>query len=268
VRLATGCVQPTVDAVVAVPSARTRVGKDSAFGPMAGPPDRIQALANDSAIGSLPPQSVAIVDNQPITRSGLEQLAATIPGLIVTASVASVDELDLSAAAYDMVVMDVPAQEDGLSLKAITRMAEVSRPLIISNWDRPPSLLAAVRAGARGCVTRQSNHLAVAYALNVVAAGGFYLCEQLVHQFHLELNRPPRADPHGLAPREVETLQWIARGYTHGQIATRMGLSQATINTYAKRIRGKLKVNNKAELTRMAIDLGHFGEHHLDHSAA
>ncbi|MDT5028532.1 MAG: hypothetical protein QOE61_4958, partial [Micromonosporaceae bacterium] len=44
--------------------------------------------------------------------------------------------------------------------------------------------------------------------------------------------------------------------------------SQATINTYAKRIRGKLKVNNKAELTRMAIDLGLFGEHHHDHSAA
>jgi hypothetical protein len=39
-----------------------------------------------------------------------------------------------------------------------------------------------------------------------------------------------------------------------------MGLSPATVNTYAKRIRGKLKVNNKAELTRIAIDLGHLGE--------
>jgi DNA-binding NarL/FixJ family response regulator len=219
-------------------------------------------------IGSAPPrQSVAIVDDQPITRSGLEQLAAANPELTVTASVASVEELDQFAAAYDVVVLNIPTRDDGLSLKTITRMAEISRPLVISSWDRPPSLLAAIRAGACGCVTRQSNHRAVGSALSVVAAGGFYLCELLAHQFHLELSRPPRADSHGLGPREVETLQWIARGYTHAQIATRMGLSQATINTYAKRIRAKLKVNNKAELTRMAIDLGHFGELRRDQSA-
>jgi DNA-binding CsgD family transcriptional regulator len=38
-----------------------------------------------------------------------------------------------------------------------------------------------------------------------------------------------------------------------------MGLSQATVNTYAKRIRAKLKVGNKAELTRVAIELGYLG---------
>ncbi len=208
------------------------------------------------------------MNDQPITRSGLEQLAAAVPGLTVAASVASVDDLGQSGAAYDVVVLDVPMLEDGGSLKTVTRMAEISRPLVVSSWDRPPSLLAVVRAGAYGCVTRQSSHRTVACALSVVAAGGFYLCEQLVHRFQRELNRPPRADPHGLAPREIETLQWIARGLTHGQIATRMGLSQATVNTYAKRIRGKLKVNNKAELTRIAIELGHLGEGDHDHSAA
>jgi DNA-binding NarL/FixJ family response regulator len=211
---------------------------------------------------------VAIVNDQPITRGGLEQLAAAIPGFTVTAAVASVSELDQSGAAYDVVVMDVPLHNDGLSVKTITTIAQISRPLVVSSWDHPPSLLAVVRAGARGCVTRQSSHRTVAAALTVVAAGGFYLCEQLVQQFHAELNRPPRADPHGLAPREVETLRWIARGLTHGQIATRMGLSPATINTYAKRIRGKLKVNNKAELTRIAIELGHLGDSHHDHFAA
>jgi len=213
--------------------------------------------------------SVAIVNDQPITRSGLEHLAAGIPGFTVTASVASAAELDQLGAAYDVVVMDVPAgDDDGLSLKMIARMAEISRPLIIAGWDRPPSLLAVVRAGACGCVTRQSSHGTVARALSAVAAGGFFLCEQLVDRFHLELNRPPRADPYGLAPREVETLQWIARGLTQGQIGTRMGVSQATVNTYAKRIRAKLKVNNKAELTRIAIELGHLGQGHHDHFAA
>jgi DNA-binding NarL/FixJ family response regulator len=207
--------------------------------------------------------AVAVVDDQPMTRSGLEQLAAGIPGLKVTASVGSVEELDALGDKYAVVALHVPMSEEGLALATIARMAEISRPLVISTWDRPPSLLAAVRAGACGCLTRQSDHQTVAWALSVVADGGFYLCEQLVDQFHLELARPPQADPHGLAPREVETLRWIARGFTHAQIATRMGLSQATVNTYAKRIRGKLKVNNKAELTRIAIQLGHLGEDRL-----
>ena len=71
--------------------------------------------------------------------------------------------------------------------------------------------------------------------------------------FTLRPYRPADEDPSGLAPREIETLRWIALGFTHAQIATRMGLSQATVNTYAKRIRAKLAVGNKAELTRAAV---------------
>jgi|HubBroStandDraft_4_1064222.scaffolds.fasta_scaffold08486_2 DNA-binding NarL/FixJ family response regulator len=211
------------------------------------------------------PWSVAIV--QPIARGGLEQLVAATPGLTVTACVASVEELGQFDAAYDAVVLDVPKDGD-LSLKRITRIAEIGRPLVVSSWDRPPSLLATVRAGACGCVTRQSSRRTVSCALSVVAAGGFYLCEQLAHQFQLELDRLLRADPYRLAPRELETLQWIARGLTHGQIATRMGLSPATINTYARRIREKLKVNNKAELIRIAIEHGHLREARRDHFGA
>ena len=58
-----------------------------------------------------------------------------------------------------------------------------------------------------------------------------------------------------LAPREVEALGHIAHGLTHAQAATRMGVRESTIDTYIKRIRGKLKVGNKAELTRKAIEL-------------
>jgi DNA-binding NarL/FixJ family response regulator len=226
-------------------------------GPAAAPPRALDRT-----------RKVAIVDDQPMTRSGLEQLAAGIPELSVCASVAMVEELDELGVEYAVVVLHVPAREEDLAVKTITRLAQTSRPLVISAWDRPPSLLTTIRAGACGCLTRRSGPESVARALGVVAAGGFYLCEQLVDRFQAELRQPPRADPHGLTPREVETLRWIARGLTHTQIATRMGLSQATVNTYAKRIRGKLKVGNKAELTRIAIELGHFGEDHLDPTAA
>jgi DNA-binding NarL/FixJ family response regulator len=94
-------------------------------------------------------------------------------------------------------------------------------------------------------------------AIRVTAQGGFYICPKMVGQFQIEVAGHGEEEQSGLAPREIETLRWIASGLTHGQIAKRMGLSQATVNTYAKRIRAKLNVNNKADLTRMAIELGH-----------
>jgi DNA-binding NarL/FixJ family response regulator len=64
-----------------------------------------------------------------------------------------------------------------------------------------------------------------------------------------------RADPAGyhLSEREDQVLGQIAHGLTHGQIATRLGISPHTVDTYVKRIRAKLGVGNKAELTRAAL---------------
>lgn len=56
-----------------------------------------------------------------------------------------------------------------------------------------------------------------------------------------------------LSEREDQVLRQIARGLTHGQIATRLGISPHTVDTYVKRIRAKLGVGNKAELTRAAL---------------
>jgi DNA-binding NarL/FixJ family response regulator len=66
--------------------------------------------------------------------------------------------------------------------------------------------------------------------------------------------RPSPPDPRALlSPREEQALDLIARGYTHAQAATRMGVTKATVDTYVERIRAKLQVGNKAELTRAAL---------------
>jgi DNA-binding NarL/FixJ family response regulator len=214
----------------------------------------------------MPMFAVAIIDDQPVWRSGMERLVHENPQLRIEASVSSVEELDALDIHPDVVVVDVSAQPHGLALAIIARLAKVSRPMVISTWHRDLSIVAAVRAGARACVCRQADQAVVLAALTAVTHGGFYLCQRLHTQFQSELVGAPRDDPNGLAPREVETLQWIARGFTQAQIGTRMGLSQATINTYAKRIRAKLNVSNKADLTRLAIELGHLDDDGADES--
>jgi DNA-binding NarL/FixJ family response regulator len=211
--------------------------------------------------------TVSIVDDQPVTRSGMERLVSLNPRLTVVASVPCVEDLQPSSAACDVTVLALPTQHTGSSLELIASVASIGRPVITGTWDQPPTLLAAMRAGARGCLTRYSPQSAVADALLVVAQGGLYLCARLVGQFDAELRRPRQDDAAVLAPREIETLRWIAMGLTQAQIAKRMGLSEATVNTYAKRIRGKLNVGNKAELTRVAIALGYVSNDRYHHAA-
>jgi DNA-binding NarL/FixJ family response regulator len=60
-----------------------------------------------------------------------------------------------------------------------------------------------------------------------------------------------------LTPRETQTLHAVAQCLTHAQAARRLGVTEATVNTYVKRLRAKLNAGNKAELTRIAIERGH-----------
>ncbi|MEU0152196.1 response regulator transcription factor [Micromonospora fulviviridis] len=211
---------------------------------------------------------MSIVDDQPVTRTGMESVVSLDPRLTVVASLPDIGNLAAAAVDCDVVLLALPTHRPTPSLEVIANAAAIGRPVITSTWDQPPTLLSAMRAGARGCITRYSPHGAVADALRVVAQGGTYICAKLVDQLHSELRQSGRGDDAtGLAPREIETLQWIAQGFTQAQIASRMGLSQATVNTYAKRIRGKLNVGNKAELTRVAIALGYLNDDSCHHVA-
>ncbi|PRY27915.1 DNA-binding NarL/FixJ family response regulator [Pseudosporangium ferrugineum] len=201
--------------------------------------------------------TVAIVAEHPVSRAGMEKLASDDTGLRVVSAVGSVAELRRTAGSYDVVVLDLP-HIDLVNVQEVAEVAALGRALVSSTWGGSPTLLATIRAGARGCISRFAEQQDVRAAMRIMVQGGFYICPRMVGQFQFELANQAQAEQSGLAPREIETLRWIASGFTHAQIAARMGLSQATVNTYAKRIRAKLNVNNKADLTRMAIELGHF----------
>lgn len=191
--------------------------------------------------------SVAVVADLPMSRRHLERVASGAPGLRVVTVVGSVPELDAAHRGHDVVIVDLPRIDDA-ALALVSHAAAHGRPLVAAAWHQPSDLLATVHAGAHGCISRPSDPRELAAALDVVARGGFYAGQQIAG--------PPLPIGVNLAPRERETLRWIASGYTHSQIATRMGLSEATVNTYAKRLRAKLDARNKAELTRLAIEFG------------
>ncbi len=208
---------------------------------------------------------VAIVDDHPIARRGIEQVLAEAPALRVVASAESPAALaaELSGAepgGYpDVMVLDLYHDGEEPCLEAVSQLSAGTRVLVMSASGRPADVLGAIRCGAAGYVTKQTSPEMIVSAVETVAAGGFYLSSQLADILQAELTRqqaPPARQARGgdLSPREEETLSLIARGFTHSQVATRMKVSKATVDTYVERIRAKLQVGNKAELTRAALE--------------
>lgn len=139
----------------------------------------------------------------------------------------------------------------------VSRLSRSYRVLVVlpdSAAGQTPDLL---RAGALGFLGDDCDEAEFHAALGVVARGAVYIASGS-HQAFTRRPAEPQQEPvrHVLTRREQEVLRWIADGYTHSQAARRMGLSAATVDTYVKRIRAKLEVRNKAELTRKAIELG------------
>jgi DNA-binding NarL/FixJ family response regulator len=191
----------------------------------------------------------------------MERVLADEAGFAIGASVSSVDEIDTldGAGAYGVAVVAISPRDGRSCGDIVINVSKVARPVVISTWDNEEMLWDVIRAGARGCVTRSCDQREMVMALRIAATGALYVSPGLMGLLHEQLGRPRRPGREatvGLAPREIETVRLISLGLTQRQIATRMGLSEATVNTYAKRIRSKLKVGNKAELTRAAIGLG------------
>ncbi|WP_306204720.1 response regulator transcription factor [Actinoplanes sp. RD1] len=130
-----------------------------------------------------------------------------------------------------------------------TLLTRVSLPVVVLPAGVAADPLALVAAGARAVVAGDEE---LGAAREAVLAGGSYLSPAVLSRMDEAAAPAPR-----LGPREVETLRHIVAGLTHRQTARELGVTEETVNTYAKRLRRKLGAANKAELTRKAAELGY-----------
>ncbi|MEV4346930.1 response regulator transcription factor [Actinoplanes sp. NPDC049596] len=201
--------------------------------------------------------SLAVVSVNAIIGAGLSQLLATAPGVKVTDLADSIVALHRTDPP-DLVVLDLHEHRTSrLGADFWSAMPAGARGVVLCRSDDPPDLALAVRAGVRAVLTRETAPGELLGAVETARQGGLHVTAELVPPFLEQVvGSPPVRGPQ-LAVREVETLRWVAQGLTHRQISRRMGLTEATVNTYVKRIRAKLNAGNKAELTRRAVDLGY-----------
>jgi DNA-binding NarL/FixJ family response regulator len=199
---------------------------------------------------------VAIVDDHPVARHGLTAMLDPVPDVQVVAAIADVAALprdEHGAIAIDIALLDLYLNDDLPALSTISSLSKQVPVLVISASRDPADVLAAMQAGASGYLTKHADADACLAAIRGVADSGFHLSAQLADLLQAATQTGRAVHREDLSPRERETLSYIARGFTHQQTATRMGVSKSTVDTYIVRIRNKLNLGNKAELALAAL---------------
>jgi DNA-binding NarL/FixJ family response regulator len=136
-------------------------------------------------------------------------------------------------------------------------MPEV-RFLALSVSDAAEDVIAVIRAGARGYVTKSISSPALANAIRRVHGGDAVFSPRLagfvLDAFAGEGPQPVDPELDQLTTREREVLRFIARGYTYKEIARELHLSPKTIESHVSAVLRKLQLSNRYELSRWASE--------------
>jgi DNA-binding NarL/FixJ family response regulator len=177
---------------------------------------------------------------------GLVQTLTDAGIKVIAARTSPEEELSWLA---DAALVDVDALSPPDVLAYISEAAKCTAVLVLYN-EAASEVTRYLQAGASGIVSKRQTGEHIVKAVRAVTSG--------VHFCHSDADEPVSAERNDMAAyhlsgREEQVLRQISRGLTHSQIATRLGISPHTVDTYVKRIRAKLGVGNKAELTRAAL---------------
>ena len=200
---------------------------------------------------------VAVIDDHAMVRAGVR---AELEGAV--AEVLAADGVDTGVALVhrerpDVVLLDVHMPEGGgvAVLRASQDLLPDTAFLALSVSDAAADVIAAVRAGARGYVTKSISGEELVDAIERVANGDAVFSPRLAG-FVLDafVGAAAEADEEldRLTPRERDVMRLLARGYTYREIASELFLSIKTIETHASAVLRKLQLSNRRELTKWA----------------
>jgi DNA-binding NarL/FixJ family response regulator len=210
---------------------------------------------------------VLVADDQGIVREGLMTLLAAAPGIEPIADAADGAEAVRLAARHrpDVILMDLRMPNlDGVEATRQVRDAQPDTEVVVlTTHADETSILDALRAGARGYLTKDAGIQEIARAVHAAAAHQSLL-DPVVHEKLLRAVgsgpvAPPRAGPalpDELTPREAEVLSLIALGLSNGEIAERLVVSEATVKTHVNHVFAKTSARDRAQAVHYAYTHG------------
>jgi DNA-binding NarL/FixJ family response regulator len=207
------------------------------------------------------PPTVFLVDDHQMFRSGVRAELGDLVAVVGEADDVESAVEGIRRTRPDVVLLDVHLPGGGG--KAVIETLKPELPdlvfLALSVSDAAEDVIAVIRAGARGYVTKTISSPDLASAVQRVRDGDAVFSPRLAG-FVLDAfagDTPPDVnDPEldQLSPREREVMRLIARGYTYKEIARRLELSVKTVETHVSAVLRKLQLSSRHELTRWATD--------------
>jgi len=211
---------------------------------------------------------VVLADDQRLVRESLSTLLDLLDGIDLVASAADGHEaLELVELHLPQVVlMDLRMPRlDGI--EATRRLRERHpdvRVIALTTYADDDSVLGALRAGARGYLTKDASSDQIRDAIHAVASGDAALDPAIQHHVVTALcdgeaseTRPPARElPAGLTPREAEVLALIAAGLTNAEIAERLVVSPATVKSHINHLFAKAALRDRTQAVNYAYRTG------------
>ncbi|WP_328667579.1 response regulator transcription factor [Streptomyces sp. NBC_00322] len=207
---------------------------------------------------------VIVVDDQAVVREGIVMLLGLLPGIEVVGSAKDGEEAVALVAelAPDVALMDLRMPRcDGVEA---TRRIRSEHPgtqiVVLTTYADDDSLFPALRAGARGYLTKDAGGDEIVRAIQDVMAGRAGLSavvqQRLLEQVASAPEPPGPRLPDGLTAREGEVLTLIAEGLTNVDIARRLHISTATVKTHINNLFSKTGIHDRAQAVRYAYREG------------
>ncbi len=204
---------------------------------------------------------VLIVDDHPLMRKGLALTLEAEPDLEVAGQAANAEEAlgRFDALAPDLVLVDVSLPgTNGIELVKHLLARRPDLPtLVVSRHDEALYAERAVRAGAKGYVSKLEADDQIVKAVRYILRGGIWLSDELKDKllFGVAAGRKDalQSPLEVLSDRELEVFEMTGRGLPTKEIAGRLHLSVKTVESYRARIKAKLSLESGTELMQHAV---------------
>lgn len=203
---------------------------------------------------------ILLVDDHPLLRTGLAMTLDDEPDFEIVGQAADAEEaLDVvDRLDPDLVVVDLSLPGmGGLELvKHLQTIRPETRTLVVSRHDESLYAERAVRAGAKGYVSKLEAGEKIVAAVRTVLRGGIFLSDDVKDKmlFGAAAGRDPMASPlEVLSDRELEVFEMTGRGIPTREISERLHLSVKTVESYRSRLKAKLGLQNGTELIKHAV---------------
>jgi two-component system NarL family response regulator len=209
------------------------------------------------------PARIVLADDHPLIREAIRSLLTgtsefTLVGEAADGKecLARVRELRPEIVLVDIAMPKMSGEHVTADLR---RLFPDLKIIALSGYTDRQFVRAMVKAGANAYVVKSASGRELIHALRAVAGGNSYLSPEITSAVMSEWDTSPsagRGSPEALGKREREVLQLVAEGYRTANIAAKMGITAATVESHRRNIMRKLKLHSVADLTRFALRHG------------